>query len=646
MANTASLKYNFDDLFHMVAEETLVLMAVNLIEKYAPTLIDKINKNSKDKIKDSRVKEAFDKYYKTSIGKYAYVKTILSSQKPLNLCDIFVDLDLKNGEYTISSEDLDTILKLSKKLIVKGMAGCGKSTLIRYLFLRLIEKEAKIPIFIELRNIKKNEESLLEFIYSNLADFNFDLDYEEFIILLDTGLFVVLFDGFDEVPPELSDKLEKEIIRFSDKYYENHVIVTSRPDERFIAWSNFTELGILPLPKDKSIKLVEKIDYDPELKKVFIEKLDKELYNRHESFASNPLLLIVMLMTFSECADVPNKIHLFYEMAFIALFIKHDNTKAGFKRSHRTNLDSDDFKKVLNAFCVLSYFEYQIIFTEEEILKYLRTAKKITSFEFNEKDFFEDLQKSMCLLIRDGVKITFTHRTFQEYFTACYIKESPSEVKNGLLEKLFLESSGTEYDLACLVLDMDKNNVEAYVLKVLKEIKETTKYGKLNLDDSYILFLKETISSVSVSIPSKEDIEREDYDTFRIEYHYQDTYRDILYLSVVEFSYLIYSKGHIEECEDPEKVSEFYKECVKYYLEGREDKERLVQQNEEIFGKHVTMVTINIQEIISNENLVKVLKEGHIIDKKMYISSMGIVDEMEKKSLSLEKTIKDLLLKK
>ena len=305
-------------------------MAVGLIEKYAPVLIDKINKNSKTKIKDSRLKEAFDKYYKTSIGKYTYVKTILSSQKPLNIYDIFVDLELKHGNKTINSENVEEILDISNKLIIKGIAGCGKSTLIRYLFLRLIEKEAKIPIFIELRNIKKSEEALLEFIYSNLVDFNFDLDYEEFMILLGTGLFVVLFDGFDEVPPELSNKIEREIIRFSDKYYGNHVIVTSRPDERFIGWSNFTELSIMPLSKDNSIKLIEKIDYDEDLKKVFIEKLDKELYNLHESFASNPLLLIVMLMSFSECADIPTKIHLFYEKAFNALFSKHDTTKARF----------------------------------------------------------------------------------------------------------------------------------------------------------------------------------------------------------------------------------------------------------------------------------------------------------------------------
>ena len=221
--------------------------------------------------------------------------------------------------------------------------------------------------------------------------------------------------------------------------------------------------------------------------------------------------------------------------------------KLGFKRRILTNLDSDDFKKVFNAFCVLSYFESEIVFTEEEALDYLRNAKKMTSLEFSEKDFFEDLQKSMCLLIKDGTRITFSHRTFQEYFTACYIKEESIEVKNELLKKLFIQSSGTDYNLACLVFDMDKKNVEAYILKVLREIKEITSYRKINPDDSYILFLKEMIYNVYVSIPDKELIEDEDYERFEIEIEYRDLDSDFLYLGVVEFSYLIYSKGSIEE---------------------------------------------------------------------------------------------------
>ena len=67
---------------------------------------------------------------------------------------------------------------------------------------------------------------------------------------------------------------------------------------------------------------------------------------KHESFASNPLLLNIMLLTYDNYADIPEKLHLFYSNAFETLYIKHDATKGGYKREFKTKLSSDDFKRV------------------------------------------------------------------------------------------------------------------------------------------------------------------------------------------------------------------------------------------------------------------------------------------------------------
>ena len=39
----------------------------------------------------------------------------------------------------------------------------------------------------------------------------------------------------------------------------------------------------------------------------------------------------MMLMTFDEFAEIPSKMHVFYEQAFNVLYNKHDATKASFK---------------------------------------------------------------------------------------------------------------------------------------------------------------------------------------------------------------------------------------------------------------------------------------------------------------------------
>ena len=59
----------------------------------------------------------------------------------------------------------------------------------------------------------------------------------------------------------------------------------------------------------------------------FIDNVKKHLYDKHKSFLSNPLLTTMMLLTFDQFAEIPEKMFLFYEQAFDTLFLKHDATK-------------------------------------------------------------------------------------------------------------------------------------------------------------------------------------------------------------------------------------------------------------------------------------------------------------------------------
>ncbi len=56
--------------------------------------------------------------------------------------------------------------------------------------------------------------------------------------------------------------------------------------------------------------------YDIETKEKFMKDLDARLYYSHTQFASNPLLLTIMLMTYSSIGDIPRKMHIFYSKAF------------------------------------------------------------------------------------------------------------------------------------------------------------------------------------------------------------------------------------------------------------------------------------------------------------------------------------------
>lgn len=95
--------------------------------------------------------------------------------------------------------------------------------------------------------------------------------------------------------------------------------------------------------------------------------LENGMFEKYRSFASNPLLLSIMLMTFDERAEIPDKLNDFYEQAFSALFNVHDGSKDCFKRDIKSGLGADDFKTVFAYFCFKSYFKGDYQFTDSTL---------------------------------------------------------------------------------------------------------------------------------------------------------------------------------------------------------------------------------------------------------------------------------------
>lgn len=95
--------------------------------------------------------------------------------------------------------------------------------------------------------------------------------------------------------------------------------------------------------------MIKKIDFDETVKEVFCKELDARLYDSYRSFASNPLLLNIMLLTFQKHAVIPERLNDFYEEAFVTLFNAHDATKDAYVRDIRCGLDV----KNLNIFLLI-----------------------------------------------------------------------------------------------------------------------------------------------------------------------------------------------------------------------------------------------------------------------------------------------------
>lgn len=444
-------------------DETIIKEMVSvLLNQFTTPIFTKLKSLGSDSL--SKIKIAlnlsFTAYLERSYERYSKTKTLLYRDMPVDLRDFYVRTDLKINSKIIAGNGFTQLIEKNKRIVVSGSAGCGKSTFCKSIFIELIEKPLGIfPIFIELRHLNNIEDkSLYSYILKEMISVNPNFDKKQLEYALKLGKVLIILDGFDEVDNDHRHIIEQEILSLSNNNNGIRLIISSRFDSRFSSWNEFYHYTIQPLDKSTALELVGKLIYDENIKKKFIEELDRKLFETHGSFASNPLLLTLMLLTYEQIAEIPNKIHLFYEQAFLTLYNKHDSFKSVYKRNIMSQLSIDEFKKLLEIFCLYSYCERCYYFTNDEINKYLERSIKVLNIDVKTNDFLSDLLDAVCILQRDGLGFTFTHRSFQEYFTASFLVNKTMNGKFQLFEKV--ASISFQDNVINIILDMNSNLLE------------------------------------------------------------------------------------------------------------------------------------------------------------------------------------------
>ena len=397
-----------------------------ILDKYFSPIISKTTDKFKTLYNEAKInlEIPFQSYLTKSYEKYSKIKTIIYGIEPKRLYDFFEVPFLEKGSDIINPTTTRVLTSISKFLIIEGSGGIGKSTLMKHLFLSELELKDYIPIFIELKDFNDEEHLDLEkLLLKKLNQFHNTFQEEYLDYALQSGCFLFLLDGYDELYSENQKEFFKKLNDFCDKYPENHYILSSRPysESEFIEFQRFTVLKAVPFTKEQAISLITKIEYpDEELKNKFIRDLESGLYDRHESFASNPLLLNIMLSTYNDYAEIPQKLHLFYYQAFDTMLSKHDATKS-YRRKLLSDLSSDIFKECFAIFCFLTYQKAKTEFTFPEIQEIFKKFPSRIKNVLNIGNFIHDLENCLCVLYKEGNRYKFSHRSFQEYFVAYFL---------------------------------------------------------------------------------------------------------------------------------------------------------------------------------------------------------------------------------
>ncbi|MGO5053345.1 NACHT domain-containing protein [Lachnospiraceae bacterium LCP25S3_G4] len=437
-------------------------ISADVITDLAKTTAQTLYKKAISYVTDIQKKEeidfgyAYENYLNYSKSIHEKIKTLLYRHSPKDIYSFYECVGLNRNGQIIDASDISNILEIGNKFIVTGTGGIGKSVMMKHFFLNVLQNTNYIPILIELRGLNEFDEksvNLVDYIYSIMETLKFKLERKYFDYSLETGCYVILLDGFDEVKNELSKQVTSQIFTLSEKYPDNQYILSSRPLDEFVGWNQFEELHSMPLSKEQALSLIAKIDYEPKIKDKFYRELEEYLYDKYKTFASNPLLLTIMLLTFENRASIPDKLNDFFEQAFTTLFHTHDATKGGYKRDIQSKLGYEDFKAVFSYFCFKSFFNSEYKFTENRVMDYIGMAKKknVIDASFNAMDYLKDMTNSVCMLFHEGLEYRFSHRSFQEYFAALYTTQLDDTQQKKFL-KLWLQDNS--YRATSNYLDM------------------------------------------------------------------------------------------------------------------------------------------------------------------------------------------------
>ena len=457
---------------------------------------------------------AFQRYLENATRRYNQIRTLATGTEPRSIIgknNIYVNVGVKHQGTVISTTTVEPMLKINSNLLIQGTGGAGKSMLMRYLFLTTAYGGNYIPVLLELRRISSQEAgkvSIIELIYSCKKEYDIALPSEQFEYSLRSGKYLFLFDGFDEVKEVLSAETADAIQKFSAKYPKNPCIITSRPSQHTSPLETFTTVNSMPLDKSQAVLLASKIWTEDEKTREFCNQLNESLFDKHRDFAENPLLLTMMFLTFMRNNSIPDHLADFYQKSYDALYSAHDNQDKGYyRRDFRSKeLDENRFKNLFSRFCFQTYFKEIYEFTEKSIISYIEKSIEKLNYNVNARDFLLDLRNVVCMIVKDGEKYRFAHRSFQTYFAAWYTSQFITDDEQTRLFEQLLTSTNVVIQVRDYYQLISQIEPERFAINALENRLRTIIKHAESAENPYFYILRLLTKKVSIGEYDGEEV--------------------------------------------------------------------------------------------------------------------------------------------
>ena len=355
---------------------------------------------------------------------------------------------------------LEAVAKYAK-LMILGKPGAGKTTFLKHIAMAAMAGKLDtwaIPIFLSLKAVADDEEglSLLMQIHQKFKDYG--VPASEIELLLEQGRCLLLLDGLDEVLQKNSLRIIKEIQALADHplYGKNQILVTCRIAAKEYLFKGFREVEVADFNWQQIESFVGKwfAVHDAKGKKAekFMAKLKDD--EPIQELASSPLLLTLLCLIFGDINDFRRNRAELYEEGVDILLKKWDGGKRGIERDQIYRQLSPKRKEDLLSSIAFEMFQKGNIFFKQDKAEILierfiqnlpEAAHDPEALRLDSKQVLKAIEAQHGLLVARAKGIySFSHLTFQEYFTARMITLLPSEEAFQALAKRVSEKKWRE----------------------------------------------------------------------------------------------------------------------------------------------------------------------------------------------------------